>query len=30
MTTFSPKLVDPRRKKPFSYKGFYPDYFTGK
>jgi hypothetical protein len=30
MTTFEAKLVDPRRKKPFSYKGFCPAIFTGK
>ena len=30
MTTFEAKLVDPRRAKPFSYKGFYSDFFTGK
>ena len=30
MTTFEPKLVDPRRAKPFYYKGFCPAFFTGK
>ena len=30
MTTFEPKLVDPRRTKPFYYKGFYFEFFTGK
>jgi hypothetical protein len=30
MTAFSPKLVDPRRAKPFYYEGFSLSNFTGK
>jgi hypothetical protein len=30
MTTLGPELVDPRTVKPFIYKGFKLDFFTGK
>jgi len=30
VTTFHPETVDGRTPKPLTYKGFRPDYFTGK